>query len=348
MRTLADILVRVKSPENISELLIPPYQGTIGRGVMLAVEDMRRHMTDEGWQIAHGLEHAGYALTGFNLPIPLTDTRAILAELAPGVVVVQDKREWDVDEEDFREKRARFTNVEELASQTDVFKLTILKDAQARPEYHRDSAQEIGCHAWIVYYHPVIVKHVAPYVRIQHLVRTYHSLDSKLVPDFNYDRRKCFLSGAVSGAYPLRRKLAIDCALLYHTEFLSHPGYHRDGCTTARYLETLNRFKVAICTSSIYGYALRKIIEATACGCRVITDLPVEEVLPHIDNNLIRVSSEISIPEINTVIQKALESYCYEEQKEYATWAKSWYDYGAVGKRLAQDIETIRTNYAYV
>ena len=77
----------------------------------------------------------------------------------------------------------------------------------------------------------------------------------------------------------------------------AHPGYHANGSfTPALHSRNSTKFKVAICTSSTMGFALRKIIEATACGCRVITDLPAGEVMPEIDGNLTRVSSDISLP----------------------------------------------------
>src|SRR5690606_34111233 len=145
----------------------------------LGVESMRRHMTDEGWQLFAGLGRAGYLLCGHDLPINRTDVRELLDEYGPSVVVLQDKREWEgLTADRSRDPRMRFRRVNALMQRQDVFTLTVLKDAHARPEYHRESAREIGCHAWVVYYHPRIVAHLAPYVRERHLVRTYHTVDA--------------------------------------------------------------------------------------------------------------------------------------------------------------------------
>lgn len=332
----------------IDELPAPRYTGTSQSGIGLAVESMKRHMTDEGWQIFEGLEQQGYSLYGHGLPNSETNVKHILNKTSPGIVVMQDKREWDVSVKDFREKEARFSNVNLLADHSEIFKLTILKDSHQRPEYHRDSAAEIDCHAWIVYYHPRIVKALAPYVREEHLVRTYHTLNRAKVPRYSADsRRGCLLSGACSrAAYPWRWELIKQYRRLPETEYLQHPGYHKNGSQTGRYLETLTGFKVAICTSSHYGYALRKIIEATACGCVVITDLPQDEVLPYIDGNLVRMSPQTPVDKVGNKIRQLLAEYDPERQEQYAEMAVSFYNHHSMCGRLADDIEKLRANYA--
>lgn len=373
--------------QTIPPLSIPPYtplsseaneqQWDQGSKVALAVSSMRDHMTDEGWQIMEGLEHAGYHLAGHGLSTfgalnydlrrsDLTDVPEILRWTNPSVVVVQDKREWDKSG-DFRDQRAYFHRISALAERDDIFKLTILKDAHQRPHYHRHSAEEMGAHGWIIYYHPRIVERVAPYVRLPHCVRTYHSINPQHLPpvaraelyhcvnpnDFPTNVPTFFsekiagtlLSGAVSGAYPLRKQLVKKAGQLPNVIVLPHPGYHRQGCATPRFLEILCRYKVAICTASLYGYALRKIIEATACGCVVLTDLPHEEVLPEIDGNLIRISPEMGLKGVAATIKKCYDDYDPVKQWEYAIKAQRWYDYRAVGMRLAQDIDKLRESY---
>lgn len=353
LRTIDDVLQKLPSPQ-FHPLPAPIYIDTgWGRhGIGLAVESMKRHTTDEGWQIFDGLESAGYRLYGHALPNNETDLLRILykegkRQDACGVVVVQDKREWDVQPTCFREKAARFNDVGELAKRTDLFKLTILKDSHQRPAYHMESAQEIGCNAWIVYYHPRIVKHLAPYVRNEHLVRTYHSLDPDVVPPYRQIRHGCLLSGSVSNAYPLRLRLFRESHMLPGTKVLNHPGYHRNGCDTRNYLARLSRYKVAICTSSLYGYALRKIIEGVACGCVVVTDLPTDEVLPEIDNCIVRIPHEIPTRELGSLLQELYETYDAAKCQYYAGIAKSYYSFKEVGKRLAADIETLRKEYKH-
>lgn len=324
--------------------------------VGLAVESMRSHMTDEGWQIFAGLEHAGYVLAGDKLVITLNNGRAvrglkdveeILKHLNPGTLVVQDKREWDLGYRDFRDPSATFTNVGSLRRRNDLFKLTILKDAQQRPAYHAESAAEMGVHAWVVYYHPALVTYLAPYTRCAHLIRTYHTVDAALVPAYQAaGRHGCLLSGASSGAYPLRQRLIRALGNMPDVHYKPHPGYHRKGCETPQFLQILSHYKVALCTASRYGYALRKIIEATACGCVVVTDLPADEVLPEIDGNLVRVHNGATAAQVYEVVRRAIDGYDPSSQERYAQAAKAWYDYRIMSTRLADNIEHLRMNYS--
>lgn len=346
METIKSVLKKLPAVQGFSPLPTPNYTYRQGARVGLAVESMKRHMTNEGWQIFAGLAHNGYSLCGYRLDFDSTDVEYILNTINPSVLVLQDKREWDVRCNDFREERARFTNVKVLKERDNIFKLTILKDSQQRPGYHANSAEEIGAHAWITYYATPIVRHLAPYIRQQHAIRTYHTIDAECVPCYSSeDRSGCLLSGAVSRAYPLRSELVKHIRLLPETSLLEHPGYHRNGSATPGFLRLLAKYKVAICTASMYGYALRKIIEATACGCRVITNLPTDEVLPEIDGNLIRVPSSVSITQMKHFIAAALYSYDPVKQECYAQAAIKRYDYRVETKRVADEIEYLRADY---
>ena len=168
--------------------------GNSGR-ICLAIEAMKRHMADAGWQLQVGLEEAGYTLCGYNLPMDDIHVPRIIDRTNPGVVVVQDKREWEcLTAGQWRSKHVgstRFQDIDCLWDRNDIFKLTVLKDAHQRPGYHKASAIEIDCHAWIIYYHPRIVKRVAPYIRTKHCIRTYHSVDADSISEqFERLRRK--------------------------------------------------------------------------------------------------------------------------------------------------------------
>lgn len=326
----------------------PPYTHVFNDvSVGLAVEDMKRHTTDEGFQLFAGLEHAGYDLAGFQLPYNETDVRKIVDHFNPGTMVLQDKREWsNMTSDRKQDPRYRFENVQYLKDHTGIFKVTVLKDAQNNNLFHRESANEIGCHAWIVYYDRNTICELAPFVRKQHLIRTWHTVDRELIPEYSPEGRKgCLLSGAVSRVYPLRQRLTRIFRTLPEVEYLRHPGYHSRGSHTPGYLRTLSRYKVAICTSSIYGYALRKIIEATACGCTVVTDLPRHDHLPIIDSNLVRVPRDISAKDLSACLEQLYRSYDSERQAYYSQQACIFYDYRAMGKRLAQDIQFMRQSY---
>lgn len=374
-RTIADTLPNfpncgmepIPAPEYRS-----PSSGDERNRVMFAVSSMKDHMTDEGWQIALALQHTGYKLCGYGIPhgrvIPkslrrsqyaddgrtgLTDTQAILQELSPHTLVIQDKREWDLAHRDFRDPNARLVNPGLLRDRDDVFKVTILKDAHQRPGYHRESAEEMGVHAWITYYHTDLVMRAAPYVRRDHIIRTYHTTDKDLpgyrwleAPNHKRDN-KTLLSGAISGVYPLRAYIRDHVDRLPSVNYLRHPGYHRSGCATPSFIEELTKYKVAICTSSAYGYTLRKIIEATAAGCIVITDLPVDERLPYIDGNLVRVHPSSNFHDLYHVIVRAYRDYDLERQRDFARDCLAYYDYRSMGARLAVDIERARRAYPW-
>lgn len=353
--TIADVIASTPTRQPNLYLPAPEYDyRPISRGqkVALAVPSMKNHTTDEGWQLMLGLKQGGYWLEGYRADPgieSLTNVVQILDCFETSTLIIQDKREWigkTAGSEGFDE-RERFTNVDYLAKRPDVFKLTILKDAHIDHQLHVEAAEEIGCHAWIVYYDPKIVKHLAPYVRERHLVRTYHSVDKTVVPEFipRKERRGGILSGAISGAYPLRLKIRQHADSLPGLNVFHHPGYGRTGCKTIEYMNELSKYKVAICTASRYGYTLRKIVEASACGCRVVTDLSADEVLPGIDENLIRVRPDVSIPDLGEVLNQAYETYDDEKQHKIAEVAKYFYDYRRQGQQLAVDIETLRRNY---
>lgn len=347
MNNIRIVLKRVGKTPRLSPLPRPEYKYRgDGPRIALAVESMKRHMTDEGWQIMAGLEHGGYELYGLDLPNPETDVDKIL-ERDPHIVVVQDKREWEgLTANRSRNPAMRFNNIGSLLDRNEVFKLTILKDAQNDGPYHCESAKEIGCHAWLVYYHPKIVCGVAPYVRERDCIRIYHTVDSSVIPPFDPSRKQdALLSGALSRAYPLRNRLMRSKSCIPKMAWMKHPGYGCGVCHTPKYLETLSKFKVVICTCSRYGYALRRLIEATACGCMVITDLPVEDKLPLIDGNFHRIPHTATTLVVKRAIDRCLSTYNPDIQHYYAKSAMDYYDYKVAGIRLAKEIEERRKNY---
>lgn len=338
----------------LSPLDKPIYDGpTIDSRVKLglAVKSMENHTSNEGLEIFRGLESNGYTLAGHNLSINITDVNLLIKRYNPGTVVIQDRREYEGKTANsigglrFNHDE-KFTNVVALSQNSEIFKLTIIKDAHQDNGYHAHSAKEIGCNGWICYYNPLIVHHLAPYTRFDNLVRTYHSINKDMVPIFSLGNRNgCLLSGASSTAYPLRLRLIKELSQLYQTTYLPHPGYVRNKCYTPEFLKILSRFKVSICTSSMFGYMLRKIPESTACGCIVITDLPIDERVPYIDDNLVRVHPNTSTKDISILIKDLVENYDEERQRYYSELAKKHYDYREITRILVEDIEKLRLNY---
>lgn len=351
MRTTKDVIATLAKPRMegrghpMQELSAPPYTGGDGKNkIALHIESMSRHTADAGHQLFAGLCHNGYTLCGKDLEVDEIDVEKILDLTNPSVVIVNDKREWDGRRAGYRDGSESFRFIEALKDRHDIFKITVLKDAHQRPSYHRTSAEEMGIHAWITYYHPTIIAHVAPYVRKEHLIRTSHSIDSDAFGKFRKDRNNCLISGAVSNHYPLRQRLIHHFRAL-EVAYQSHPGYGAQGLKTPKYLAKLGKYKTAICTSSMWGFALRKHIEATCAGCKVITNLPIDDVMEEIDGNLTRVDDNIPIEDLRDLIKEMGKSWDLEEQKEIAERARAHYDYRAVTKRLTQDIEKMRLSY---
>lgn len=347
--TIKDVIERLPKPTE-QELPTPPLEANpSSTKVLLGVESACRQMTDEVHQLQLGLAGTGYWTygAGYAGEFNKRDVRRIVDDTDPAVIVMQDKREWDNQKptRQWQPTSIQFGNYEYLRVMPNIFKVAVVKDTHHRPWYYFCWAQDIGANAWVTYYNPEIVKRTAPYMRAEHIIRTYHTIDPAAIPKFNYDRRTCIITGALYNAYPLRQRLVSSRSNLYQTEYLQHPGYGVDGCAVPQYLKTLNQYKISICTTSIYGYALRKIIESTACGCRVITNLPEDEVMPEIDGNLFRVHPDVTLDEINQTIEYLSETYNPFAQQEFAAKAMQYYDYRRMGIVLANDIDQLRATY---
>lgn len=233
----------------------------------------------------------------------------------------------------------RFEGINSLKDHHCV-KVGMLKDAHQRPEYHSLFADNIGQDATIIYYDEEVVRSYAPY--LGKVIRTYHTLDKNLVPLYLPRRNKAIISGAISDAYPLRRRIVNELANLARGVIhLSHPGYHHKGCRTPDYLCMLSNFRISICTSSIYQYALRKMIESTACGCIVVTNLSQKYTLPHIDGNLVRIAADIPTDELRDLINHLHATYNSEKQQHFALLAKEHYDYRVITQQLSRDIDLL-------
>lgn len=347
--TVAERIAALPPPAGITELPAPDFLPNAGRfsRVICGLECFARHMTDEGHQLQQGLAKFGdYELWGPHFDNNERDVSRIIAATDPAVVIMQDKREWDSSNGACLDPSAGFTNSGALQTDPCIFKLTICKDAHSDPEYHRYASFEIGCHAWITYYHPDIVHHVAPWTRKKHLIRTWHSIDIDHIAPFlpAGERMPCVVSGAASDLYPLRQRVIADAEQL-GVIHLRHPGYHARRSHTANYLGMLNFYKVAICTASKFGYSLRKITESVAAGCIVITDLPPDDVLPQIDDCLVRVHPDIPSTDLRELIAFHAENYCEERQRHFAARAAAFYDYRRRGRELAGAIEAMRRQY---
>lgn len=301
------------------------------------------HMTDEGMQLQRGLEHAGWTLVGSGFGNGCRNVPELIEKNQPDIVFVQDKRDWDPASGGCFRKNIGFQNLGFLAKCNSIFKVCVVKDAGSLIDYHREFCDEIQADAVVVYYHPQSVTRLSPWLSRHRLIRTYHSVDKKVADSipFSVNRKKGVVSGARSGVYPLRelifrsyRQLGIDT--------IKHPGYNNKGHATAQYLSVIGRYAVHIATASAYGFALRKIIESVAMGCTPITDLPSYDILPEIDQALVRVAPPYDVLKLGATINRAAVSWSAQERRVFASAARDFYDWRAIGLRLSNLIVEAR------
>lgn len=348
MDTIKTILDRF-SLSSDSVLVAPKYECkdcSSGACLVLGVESLKRHITDEGWQLQEGLAKSDYYLCGKDLAVNTVDVKQILNAFNVKTVVIQDPKEWDIGPLGFRDKTAKFQNIDALINRHDIFKVMITRDVHQRPVWYKRYSDMLGIHAWTTYYHPLIAARVAPYIRPEHLLRTYHSVNLDDIPEFNEYRLDSLISGYnLSSLYPLRSRIIRSKSVIPGLNYLQHPGYSLGKCYTREYLQILDRYKVSICTCSKYGYALRKIIESVICGCIAVTNLPEDEKLPIIDDYLFRISSDTNMSDLGKIIVNLYNHYDNGIQKDVIEKAKLFYGYQNLGSILANDIEKLRVNY---
>jgi hypothetical protein len=304
------------------------------------------YVTSENEELQRGLEHAGWRLEfaeGRSLP-------EVVEETGSDTVFMTDRRDfdhWDCFGHLGLGDEHRWRDVDELPP--DIFRATVFKDMMWWTDWQLEQVQKFGAHAVVVYYDPAIAVALAPWLEPL-LVRTWHSVEPSYCGDVygtSKRRRRCILSGAVDprkagtvrDPYPLRTRL-FESAESLGADIRPHPGYNADRCDTPDYLRCLSGYKTAVCTSSQYDFALRKIIEATACGCRVVTDLTEE--MPEIDANLIRVEPGIRMDDLAEIVDEAEAGWDEEIQHLHAMAARDYYDWRRRGIELDEALQDKR------
>lgn len=298
------------------------------------------HSTDEGHQFQESLARAGWTLAGFGFDADdCTHVPTLLARHKPDMVYVADCRDWREDSFGTYDKRVCFRDYQCLADRSDIFKVTVVKDAGSLIEYQRKFSETIKADALIHYYHLRSVLEYSPWMRPYAKVRTHHTIDAEFVKtlDLTQPRRRGIVSGACSPVYPMRQ-LAVTNAESLDIDVQIHPGYGNKGCHTNDYLRRIAGYRTHVATASKFGFSLRKIIESVAVGCVPITDLPAFDILPEIDEALVRVSPGITIDELRDVIARTEEAWRIDRAMHFARKAWAYYDYPAEGRRLSEQL----------
>jgi len=311
--------------------------------VLLAITTADRHMDNGRALFRRGLETAGWmaACCGARAPsLNCTDLAEVIARAQPRVVVAYSRYEWDSREWNGGRPLLTepvlpeycFHGFEALLERDDITRVAILHDARSVMAEQRRWLADYRPHIVLGWYHARAVLPFWPEVDPAVYERTYHVLDPAVVPHVTGEpRRTCLVSGAENHhVYPLRT-MALRAAragrLGADVDAIPHPGYAHNGSCSAAYLQTMARYKVAVCTASAYQFALRKLFEATAAGCKVITDLAEWDDLPEIDGNLVRVAPDISEHDLGEVIHHAAAHWNADEQRHYAELTCARYDY---------------------
>lgn len=318
------------------------------RGILFGLESFRRHMDNGRWLFQLGMEQAGYLTAGGEMPPPgidATNVREIVQRFEPRVVIFWPRYEWDPGEWGGCEVTPAhcFDEWEYLLERDDILRVAVFHDAgSARKEQVRWH-QEFRPHVYLTWYHPQSVVDLAPHVPYGSIVRTYHVVDPATTPVVRERDGGIVISGAyVPDVYPLRTRACLavaDGTLGPRAVRLEHPGYAQTGTRSHEFAVELAKYRVAVCTASSYKFALRKIFEATAAGCRVVTDLPTYDHLPEIDGNLIRVRSDVSIADLRAICEEGCEAWDLDRQLHFAKAALWRYDWRREARYLADTLE---------
>lgn len=308
--------------------------------LVLANRDYQNHVTDEGEQLQEGLREAGWTLAGFGYDDGCIDVPSLLDRHQPRIVLVSAREDWDERSEGCFDRRCSFRRIDALAARSDVFKVAIVKDSPGPVDRRRRWCQEIKADAILLYYHPTSMVAVSPWLRDYPLIRTWHSVDAGVclpLLENGPPRSAAVVSGAKSTAYPLR-SLAFQHASQIGLSTMLHPGYRQRCCHTPEYLKSLAAYKVHIATASVYGFALRKIVESVAVGCVPITDLPEFDTLPEIDGALVRIRSSATIRDFRRIVQQQVDGYDSEQRIEWVRKCLAFYDWRTRGKDLSEKL----------
>lgn len=294
------------------------------------------HMSDEGYQLQAGLEHAGWLLCGNGYGDNCRDARELLERHRPAAVFVQDARDWLPESRISYRRDVGFANLQAIAA-AGVPAFLIVKDAWGWLEMQHSTAESIGAAGLVTYYHHDVVRRVAPWTAALPLIRTYHSVDASLIRSLIRDthkRQRAIVTGAVGDFYPLRQRV-VQNAHAIGVDVRKHPGYSNRGSDTPAYLAALTQYRVHVATASKHEVAFRKIIESVACGCTPVTNLAADDVLPEIDGALLRIPTESTASELADAVREADARWDFDERMHWAEKALAFYDWKASGLRLS-------------
>ena len=316
------------------------------RRLMLSVRSYSKFMSSEDWQFAEGLRLAGW----FTAYADEGSVPELLDHYQPDTVLLADPRDFRLDSAGCFDRSAEFRDYDALRD-CGATVLTVLKDAGSVPRLQLEVIERVQPHAFVTWYHEQSIRPLCKWLAPDfQLIRTYHTVDADDVrairPEVGERQRGC-VTGARRALYPVR-ELAYENAAALGLNVMRHPGYRATGSHTSAYLRYLAGFKVSVATASVFGFALRKIIESVAVGCAVVSTLPVHDMpLPAIDDTpWMRLPNDCGVDTLRSAVDMAECGWTPQEAAVNSSRVIACYDYRYMGQKLTHDIDSFAAQRA--
>ena len=312
------------------------------KAVQFGVAQFSRFASDTAHLLQHGLELMGFDAYGRHFPPPRNrvDVRAVCRQAQPDMVFLQGINMWNASMPQPPSKDLTFINWQWLGEQPHIYRLTNLCDPCSHQDAHRRFHDRLRPHAVLTRYDLANVGAHNPWIPKGRLARIYHSVTREYCPRIAWRDKPAILAGCLGSAiYPMRTRLyrAIRRSRLARTivTLRRHHGYARtSGPAVPAFMQALARHKVCIVGTSRWRWALKKHFEATAAGCIVVTNLPESERLPVIDENLVRVDSDIALDDLIDLVGELGRTWALDRQRDLAARCIDRYDYRVEARRI--------------
>lgn len=312
--------------------------------LQFGVEAFKDYASDTAYRIQAGLADQGFTCFGKRFPGDrnCTDMREVVERERPDIVHVEDWNTWNPKMKQKASADVEFTNWEWVGQQEGILRCTKHADPWHHFEEQKHFQRVFNPHAVLVRYEPDLVSRCAPYMKRELMVRLYHTVTREFcrpVREKGRDRI-CLLSGACHGVvYPLRTRIWREVRQLpdwekTFTHRVHHRWLHSGGSAVPGYMEQLARYKVAFVGCSKFLAAFKKLYEATAAGCIVVTNFPETDRVPVVDENLFRVPSDISAEALQEICRELAFIWDEEKQKDLAQRTIARYDYRVEAARI--------------
>ena len=318
------------------------------RCIQFSVEAFRNYASDTAYLIQAGLEHEGFTPCGRRFPgdRDCTDMGVDCDRARPGVVFSEEWNTWNPAMPQPPSKDCGFTNFDWLGRQPGIFRATKHADPWGHPEKHREWQKRFNPDVILVRYEIARCLRIAPYLDRKKLMRIHHSVTRQYCPEVSgiARHRICLLSGAVNARiYPMRSRLWREVRELSSWDgvFTIRPHHHwsrTGGSAVPDYMMELARHKVMFVGTARWKVAFKKHYEGTAAGCIVVTNLPTTERIPVIDENLVRVTDDISAGELRDLCLDLADGWNQERQRDLAERTVRRYDYRSEASRIRRGL----------